>query len=102
MKRLCARVVAATVLDKPAAIAHARLVILGADNVKLHEELVVAGGTISDKALTPMKEERVIEALKAATAERAPASFEARAAELWPQHRDSLLARLTECQKRKS
>jgi hypothetical protein len=102
LRRITARVVPARVLDKPAAIAHARLVILGADNAKLHEELVVAGGTLSDKGLTAMADDRVTEILHAATSEHAAGKFQKRVTELWPKYRQGLLDRLADRQARRT
>lgn len=45
--RVTARTVPNHVLDSPAAIAYGRLVIVGNDSHRLHEELIVAGGFIN-------------------------------------------------------
>jgi uncharacterized membrane protein YccC len=37
------------VIDSPAVIAHARLVLIGGDSYRLHEELITAGGLIKDQ-----------------------------------------------------
>lgn len=46
LQRVTARVVPNDVLDIPVVIAHARLVVIGGDSFRLHEELIAAGGTI--------------------------------------------------------
>ncbi len=46
LQRVTARTVPDHVLATPAVIAHARLVVIGGDSHRLHEEVIVAGGTI--------------------------------------------------------
>jgi SNF2 family DNA or RNA helicase len=101
LRRITARIVPSRFLDKPAAVAHARLVVLGADNTKLHEELVLAGGTLSGEKLVPMSDARIQEALEGATDEEAPESFRKRVTELWPNYRKALLERLEDRQERR-
>lgn len=48
LQRVTARVVPNAILDTPAVIAHARLVVIGGDNYRLHEELIAAGGFIKE------------------------------------------------------
>ena len=48
MHRIEARVVPDTVLQTPAMIAHARLVVIGGDTHRLHEEIITAGGFIKE------------------------------------------------------
>lgn len=48
LQRVTARVVSNDVLDMPAVIAHARLVVIGGDSFRLHEEIITAGGFIKD------------------------------------------------------
>jgi superfamily II DNA or RNA helicase len=47
LQRVTARVVPNSIIDTPAVIAHARLVVIGGDNVRLHEEIITAGGSIN-------------------------------------------------------
>ncbi len=47
LQRVTARVVPNSVMDTPAVIAYARLVVIGGDNVRLHEEIITAGGSIN-------------------------------------------------------
>jgi superfamily II DNA or RNA helicase len=46
LHRVAARVVPNPALDTPAVVAYARLVVLGGDNHRLHEEVITAGGFI--------------------------------------------------------
>jgi hypothetical protein len=48
LHRVTARTVPDEVLDAPAVVAHARLVVIGGDSRRLHEEVIAAGGTIKD------------------------------------------------------
>ena len=48
LHRVTARVVPNEVLDAPAVVAHARLVVIGGDSHRLHEEVIAAGGLIKD------------------------------------------------------
>jgi superfamily II DNA or RNA helicase len=48
LHRVTARVVPNEVLDAPAIVAHARLVVIGGDSHRLHEEVIAAGGLIKD------------------------------------------------------
>ncbi len=48
LQRVAARVVPNDVLDTPAVVAHARLVVIGGDSQRLHEEIITAGGFIRD------------------------------------------------------
>ena len=49
LQRVTARVVSNDVLDTPAVIAHARLVVIGGDSFRLHEEVIAAGCFIKDQ-----------------------------------------------------
>lgn len=49
LHRISSRVVPNDVLDLPAVVAHARLVVIGGDSFRLHEELIAAGGFIKDQ-----------------------------------------------------
>lgn len=49
LQRVTARVVPNDVLDTPAVIAHARLVVIGGENYRIHEEIIAAGGFIKDQ-----------------------------------------------------
>lgn len=48
LQRVTARVVPNDVLDTVAVVAHARLVVIGGDSQRLHEELITAGGVIRE------------------------------------------------------
>src|SRR5260221_7433977 len=63
--RVTARVVPSIVLDTPAVIAHGRLLLLGGDNQRLHEELIAAGGYLRQGRFAPMNVGQVQQALEA-------------------------------------
>lgn len=48
LHRVTARVVPNAALDDPAVVVHARLVLVGGRGVRLHEEIISAGGTIQE------------------------------------------------------
>ena len=48
LQRVTARVVPDDIIDTPAMIAHARLVVIGGDSYRLHEEIIAAGGLIKE------------------------------------------------------
>ncbi|WP_417384176.1 DISARM system SNF2-like helicase DrmD [Gimesia sp.] len=48
LQRVTARIVPNDILDTPAMIAHARLVVIGGDSYRLHEEIIAAGGLIKE------------------------------------------------------
>ena len=61
--RVTARTVSSLALDTPAVIAHARLLILGGDSQRLHEELMTAGGYLREGRLVRMNVGQVQRAL---------------------------------------
>src|SRR6266704_142733 len=61
--RVTARTVPNHILDTPVVIAHARLLMLGGDNQRLHEEVIAAGGYLREGRFTRMKERQLRETL---------------------------------------
>lgn len=49
LQRVSARVIPNDILEAPAVVAHARLVVIGGDSHRLHEEIIAAGGFIKDQ-----------------------------------------------------
>jgi len=95
LSRITARLVPANTTDVPVAIAHARLVVLGADNRRIHEEVIFAGGQVREGRFVRI--DRVGELERLATSglpQRAPESFRGSVEPLWPNHRDGLLRAL--------
>jgi hypothetical protein len=95
LSRITARLVPANTTDGPVAIAHARLVVLGADNQRIHEEVIFAGGQVREGRLVRI--DRIGELDRLASSglpQPAPESFHASVEPLWPNHRDGLLRAL--------
>lgn len=93
LNRVAARVVRGGELAGPAVVAHARLVVLGADNQKLHEELVTAGGILTEGRFARFRSNAALAAaLGAATDEEAPSAVKEKLQGLWPKYRDGLLS----------
>jgi hypothetical protein len=67
LKRITARIVPDHLLPTPAIIAHARLVVIGGDSQRLHEEVITAGGFIKEGKFSRMKVGEIEDALAAAT-----------------------------------
>src|SRR5579875_493621 len=67
LKRITARIVPDHLLPTPAIVAHARLVVIGSDRQRLHEEVITAGGYIKEGKFSRMKVGEIEDALVAAT-----------------------------------
>ncbi|HEY1013513.1 MAG TPA: DISARM system SNF2-like helicase DrmD [Herpetosiphonaceae bacterium] len=100
IQRVTARTVADEALAAPAVIAHARLVVLGGDQQRLHEELVAAGGVIREGRFARLNVGEVQQALAAARPTPLPPHIQERLIELWPRQieplRQALEARVRE------
>jgi superfamily II DNA or RNA helicase len=92
--RVTARTVPNHILDTPVVVAHARLLILGGDNARLHEELIAAGGYLREGRFTRMNEGQLRDALAEAMDTPVSPALQQRLAELWERHRDPLLQSL--------
>lgn len=95
LHRITARVIPSNASDMPVAIAHARLVVLGADNQRIHEEVIFAGGQLREGRYARIERIGELERLLGAgTKQLPPQAFLDRLPELWPGHRDNLLRSL--------
>jgi SNF2 family DNA or RNA helicase len=95
LQRVTARVVPNTVLDTPAVVAHARLVLIGGDSHRLHEEVIATGGFIKDQKWgTRMNVGQVENALAGATDHQPSAAVQKKLLELYPSLVESLGASL--------
>ena len=83
MHRIEARVVPDTMLAHPAVIAHGRLVVIGGDSHRLHEEIIAAGGHIKEGRFNRMNVGQVSEALMAASNDEPSEGVKMRLLELW-------------------
>jgi ERCC4-related helicase len=94
LHRVAARLVPDRALDTPAMIAHARLVLIGGDHHRLHEEIITAGGLIREGRFSRMSVGQVRDALAAALPEEPPEEVKRRLIELWPRHSAALVQAL--------
>jgi hypothetical protein len=95
MQRVAARIVPSSVIDTPAIIAHARLVVIGGDSYRLHEEIIAAGGFIREQKWSGRLNVGQLEsALAGATATAPSAAVQAKLLELYPALAPSLAAAL--------
>ncbi len=92
--RVTARTVPDYALDTPAIIAHARLLILGGDNQRLHEELLAAGGYLRQGHFEAMSEQQVRAVLHDATTQPVSAAMQQQLQGVWERHREALLKTL--------
>jgi superfamily II DNA or RNA helicase len=94
LSRVSACVVDDSALSHPVVIAHGRIVVLGGDNHRLHEEIIAAGGALIEGRFSRLNVSETKAALAAATNTPVPAAIEARFQALWPKQHDALLASL--------
>ncbi len=91
LSRVSACVVDDAQLKHPTVIAHGRIVVLGGDNHRLHEEVISAGGALVEGRFQRLNVGDTKAALAAATDLPVPAAIQARFQALWPQHQDALM-----------
>lgn len=91
LNRITARVVPDNVLQHPAMIAHARLVVIGGDCHRLHEEIITAGGQLREGRFARFGTLREMQDALAAATDREPSvSVKKKLIGLWPANADSL------------
>lgn len=88
--RVTARTVPGDTLDTPAVLAHARLLILGSDNTRLHEELIAAGGYLREGRFVRMNERQLREAQAAASPRAVSEAMQRSLQAQWETHRTAL------------
>jgi superfamily II DNA or RNA helicase len=100
LNRFTTRMVEDTTLQTPAVLIHGRLLVLGGDNQRIHEEIIVAGGVFREGRFSRMNVGEVKAAAAAATNVSAPGFVEDRLKELWARMEapltQALEARMTE------
>ena len=94
MHRVTARQVPDHILDTPAVFAHARLVALGSDGQRLHEQILTAGGRLRDVRFARLNVGEVQNALAWATSDPVPEALRDQLAKAWPQHAEALQSAL--------
>jgi hypothetical protein len=95
LHRVTARLLPDDVLDTPAVIVHGRILVLGGDSQRLHEEIISAGGTLTEgrfRRIGAVSEvQRLLDAALPVAADQA---VQDRFQALWPTVSDSVLAAL--------
>lgn len=94
LQRVTARVVASDALAEPALIAYGRLVVLGADQQRLHEEIITAGGLLREGRFARLNVGEVARALDAAQAEMPAPEMQAKLLAQWERHAPALIQAL--------
>jgi hypothetical protein len=84
LSRVTACVVDDGALDEIAVLAHARLVVTGADGHRLHEEVIAAGGRVRHQRFARFNVGEVKAALRAMTADPVGEGAQRRLAADWP------------------
>ncbi len=91
LNRITARVVPDTALQHLAMVAHARLVVIGGDCHRLHEEIIAAGGQLREGRFSRFSSLREMQdALAAATEEEPSENAKEKLLALWPKNAESL------------
>ena len=90
LHRVTARLVPDTVLRDPAMIAHARLVVIGGDSHRLHEEIITAGGLLREGRFSRMNVGQINDALAAQKPIEPSKAMQESLKALYPKHADSL------------
>jgi chromosome segregation ATPase len=83
INRFTTRMVSDSALRAPAVLIHGRLLVLGGDTHRIHEEIITAGGQLREGRFSRMNVGETEAAAKAATSERAPKVVEERLKALW-------------------
>lgn len=94
LSRVSACFVEDSVLRHPVIIAHGRIVVLGGDNHRLHEEVITAGGALIEGRFNRLNVGETKAAMASATQKPVPETIETRFRGLWPKYREPLLAAL--------
>ena len=95
INRVTARVVNNNALDFPSVIVYGRLVVLGGDHQRLHEEIITAGGILKEGRFSRLNVGQIQLALDSVLPnDEVPQSIKSRLAELWPSYQESLVQAL--------
>jgi hypothetical protein len=94
LHRFTARLVPDTILQTPAVIVHGRLRVLGGDNQRIHEEIILAGGMIKEGRFSRMNVGETEKVGKAASSDIVPSTVHETLTELWPKLEPPLLKAL--------
>ena len=94
LSRVTARLIPDGIYAEPVAVAHGRVVLLGGDNTRLHEQVIAAGGVLRGGRFARLNVGEIDAALAAGTTRAVPESVRRELADLWPAHGEALRAAL--------
>ncbi|MGG6269129.1 DISARM system SNF2-like helicase DrmD [Leptolyngbya sp. AN03gr2] len=95
LHRVAARVVSPQAgLETPAVIAYGRLVILGSDQQRLHEEVIVAGGELKEGRFSRLGVMKLQAALGNVSDQAVPEAMQQKLAQMWDKCENSLMQAL--------
>ena len=95
LHRIAARIVPDTALQHLAVVAHARLVVIGGDAHRLHEEIITTGGQFREGRFVRFESQKQLqEALSAATDKEPSSAVKDKLTALWPKNADALRSSL--------
>lgn len=95
LHRVAARVVSSqSGLETPAVVAYGRLVILGSDQQRLHEEVIVAGGELKEGRFSRLGVMKLQAALGNVSAQAVPEAMQQKLAQMWDKCENSLMQAL--------
>ena len=95
LHRVTARVVSSqSGLDTPAVVAYGRLVILGSDQQRLHEEVIAAGGILKEGRFSRLGVIKLQAALGAVLPGTVPEAMQQKLAQMWDKCEGSLMQAL--------
>lgn len=94
LHRITARIVPDSALTNPAVVAFARLVVIGGDQNRLHEEIITAGGYLREGKLVRMNVSQITAAQAAITDREPSPALKPRLLEMYPKLIPSLTGAL--------
>jgi superfamily II DNA or RNA helicase len=94
LSRVSACVVEDSALSNPVVIAHGRIVVLGGDNRRIHEEIITAGGAFIEGRFQRLNVGETKSAFAAATSTPAPEPIQTRLQALWSKNDEAVMTAL--------
>jgi len=94
LSRVSACIVEDSALSNPVVIAHGRIVVLGGDNHRIHEEIIIAGGAFIEGRFQRLNVGETKSAFAAATSIAAPEPIQIRLQALWSKNDEAVMAAL--------
>ena len=94
LSRVSASVVEDSALSNPVVVAHGRIVVLGGDNHRIHEEIITAGGALVEGQFQRLNVGETKSAFATATSIPAPEPIQIRLQALWSKNDQAVMAAL--------